>query len=169
MNRYQLAKLVSWAQCLRTRKRLQKVVFLLKAAGCPLEADFYLHHYGPYSDEISQLTDDMVRNKMLVETSEPFRNGSRYSYCLTDWIVQQLGEVETTEEGQQWRSQLAPFEARARELLGADLKELEYASTIVFFHNQGFEWSEAVERAIQFKHNEAVRNALPLARRVVAA
>src|SRR5713226_2600892 len=35
MTRYQLAKLVQWAGTLRTRKRMQKVVYLLQLAGCP--------------------------------------------------------------------------------------------------------------------------------------
>ena len=45
MNRYQLAKIVQWAGTLRSRKRMQKMIFLLKAAGCPLDADYDLHHY----------------------------------------------------------------------------------------------------------------------------
>ena len=61
MNRYQLAKLVEWAGCLHTRKRLQKLVYMLQSAGCPLEAEFTLHHYGPYSQEIAGLSDAMVR------------------------------------------------------------------------------------------------------------
>jgi hypothetical protein len=36
MNRYQLAKIVDWAGTLETRKRMQKVVYLLQVAGCPL-------------------------------------------------------------------------------------------------------------------------------------
>jgi hypothetical protein len=32
MNRYQLAKIVEWAGTLDARKRIQKVVYLLKAA-----------------------------------------------------------------------------------------------------------------------------------------
>lgn len=55
MTRYQLAKLVEWAGELRSRKRLQKVVYLLQAAGAPIEAEFTLHHYGPYSFDVAQL------------------------------------------------------------------------------------------------------------------
>jgi uncharacterized protein YwgA len=51
MTRYQLAKLVEWAGTLRTRKRLQKVVFMLQAAGCPFDDGFGLHHFGPYSSD----------------------------------------------------------------------------------------------------------------------
>lgn len=46
MTRYQLAKLISWAGTLHSRKKMQKVVFMLQAAGCPLDAEFYLHLYG---------------------------------------------------------------------------------------------------------------------------
>ena len=62
MTRYQLAKLVEWAGTLNSRKRLQKVVFMLQAAGCPLQAEFYLNHYGTYSlEDVTRLTDEMVR------------------------------------------------------------------------------------------------------------
>ena len=55
MDRYQLATLSSWAgeRGIQGRKRLQKVVFLLQAAGCPLSSHFTLHHYGPYSRDVA--------------------------------------------------------------------------------------------------------------------
>ena len=67
MNRYQLAKIVDWAGTLETRKRMQKVVYLLQVAGCPLGADYTLHHYGPYSHDVARLTDEMVQASLLVE------------------------------------------------------------------------------------------------------
>ena len=76
MNRYQLAKIVQWAGTLRSRKRMQKMIFLLKAAGCPLDADYDLHHYGPYSQDVARLTDEMVREKLLCETTERAPYGS---------------------------------------------------------------------------------------------
>ena len=48
VTRYQLAKLVQWAGTLRTRKRLQKTVYLMKRGGAPFEDAFCLHRYGPH-------------------------------------------------------------------------------------------------------------------------
>ena len=168
MNRYQLAKLVEWAGTLRSRKRMQKVVYMLQAACCPLDAEFYLHRYGTYSEDVARLTDEMVRKGLLEEETRPALSGSQYSYRLPAPVRLQLDDLEKTEQGQRWAAQLVPFESKAKSLLQADVKDLEYASTILFFHVQGHAWPDAVEKAIEFKGTPSVRNALALAQRALA-
>ena len=169
MTPYQLAKVVSWTSRLRHRKRLQKVVFLLQAAGCPFNADFVLHHYGPYSEDLARLTDEMARKKLLDEFEEPVWNGSKYSYSLPASVADELHKVEQTEDGRLRAAELAPFEAKAKELLNADLRDLEYAATIVYFKQRGFDWPDALEKAVEFKHTEDVRRVLPFAQQSVTA
>ena len=41
MTRYQLAKIVDWAGTLDTRKRMQKVVYLLQVVGLPARSGLY--------------------------------------------------------------------------------------------------------------------------------
>ncbi|MBC7852141.1 MAG: hypothetical protein IAF94_01795 [Pirellulaceae bacterium] len=168
MNRYQLAKFVSWAGRLQSRKRMQKVVFMLQAAGCPIPANYYLHHYGPYSDEVARLADEMVRNGLLTESEGEVMGNVTYSYRLPDLTSQQLQSLEQTEQGIKWAGELAPFEAKAKRLLGVEVRQLEYASTILFFKQQGNDWDQAVEKAEKFKKTTAVRDALPLAKEVLA-
>src|SRR5258706_10557443 len=62
MNRLQLATLLSWAgdSGIQGRKRLQKVVFFLQQAGCPLDCQYTLHHFGPYSRDVADTCDEMV-------------------------------------------------------------------------------------------------------------
>ncbi len=168
MNRYQLAKLVSWAGRLQSRKRMQKVVFMLQAAGCPIPANYYLHHYGPYSDEVARLADEMVRNGLLTENEGEVMGNVTYSYQLADSTTQQLQSLEQTPQGIEWASELAPFETKARRLLRADLRQLEYASTILFFQKQGNDWPQAVEKAEKFKQTPAVRDSLALAQEILA-
>src|SRR4051794_37885560 len=100
MTRYQLAKLVAWAEHLRTRKRVQKVVYLLQAAGCPLDADFTLHRFGPYSQEVSRLSDEMVREGLLQEEVVPNSKGEQYSYRLTESTTRRIAELEKTPQGE---------------------------------------------------------------------
>jgi uncharacterized protein YwgA len=119
-----LAKLISWAGTLHSRKKMQKVVFMLQAAGCPLDAEFYLHLYGTYSEDVARLTDEMVRKGLLEEETKPTPSGSQYSYRLSDQISQQMVELEETEDGKKRASELAPFEAKAKSLLQADVKQL---------------------------------------------
>lgn len=168
MTRYQVAKIVSWADNLQARKRLQKVVYLLQSAGCPLTAEFSLHHYGPYSEELARLTDEMVRQSLLVEQSSEHSQGKQYSYRLSDAAAKEIIDLEATEPGRTSAVEIAHFEARAKDFLAADLRQLEYASTIVYFRRQGEEWDAAVAKAAAFKRTGAVSNALPLAKQVVA-
>lgn len=168
MTRYQLAKLISWAGSLRARKRLQKVVYLLQAEGCPLTADYSLHHYGPYSEDVSRLTDEMVRQALLAETVHDHSVGRQYTYHVPAAVQKELQELEATDRGRQWAAELAPFEARAKGLLSQDLTSLEHAATIVYFRRQGCEWDAAVDKAVAFKRTEAVKAALPLAKSVLA-
>jgi uncharacterized protein YwgA len=151
MKRYQLAKIVSWAETLHTRKRLQKVVFMLQAAGCPLEAGFYLHHYGPYSEEVARLTDELVRLALFEESATGNGQGQQYSYRLTAPTVEKLSQLESSERGQAMLAELTPYEELARRLLQADLRDLEVAATLLYFRRQGDDWSRAVETTCGFK------------------
>jgi len=152
MTRYEMAKLVEWAGTLQTRKRLQKVVFLLQAAGCPIEADYTLHHYGPYSQETARLSDEMVRIDLLQESSEQNRVGLQYSYQLSQQAKTGIAEFEKTAKGKELAEQLAPYEKKASELLTTDLWLLEVAATLVYFRKQGHDWAECVEKTQQFKN-----------------
>jgi uncharacterized protein YwgA len=152
MTRYQLAKLVEWAGTLNSRKRLQKVVFLLQSAGCPFEAEYTLHHFGPYSQEVARLSDEMVQLDLLAETAQQNQVGVQYSYALTDNAAGEMSQLEKNPEGKKLAKPLTPFEAKAKELLDTDLWRLEVASTMVYFRKQGYSWPESVERTCKFKN-----------------
>jgi uncharacterized protein YwgA len=171
MTRYQLAKIVGWTGTVHSRKRMQKLIFLLQAAGCPLETDYDLHHYGPYSQDLARLTDEMVREKLLEERVEAHPYGERYSYALAEASRRQIDEYEAGPKGAQTAAQIAAFEPLARALDQADLRELEVAATVVFFRRRGHDWSVAVAKTCQFKDLPAgaplVKKAEELARRIV--
>jgi uncharacterized protein len=172
MNRYELAKIVDWAGSLDTRKRMQKVVYLLQVMGCPAGADYSLHHYGPYSQEVARLTDEMVQANLLTESATLNAVGQQFSYCLSDSARRSIAAFETSPTGWAQAAQLNHFLEDKRWLLEQDLKELEYAATIVFFRNQGHDWASATEKMCQFKRlasdSQVVERANALARQVVA-
>ena len=172
MNRYQLAKIVDWAGTLDTRKRMQKVIYLLQVADCPLGADYTLHHYGPYSHDVARVTDEMVQASLLVEKTTSNAVGQQYSYSLSESARSSLAEFEATPAGQALAAALDPVLSKSHWLLRADLRELEYAATIVFFRKQGHDWPLAVEKMCQFKGltntDPAVKRATDLAHRIVA-
>ena len=170
MNRYQLAKIVDWAGTLHSRKRMQKVVYLLQVAGCPLGADYILHHYGPYSHEVARLTDEMGQAGLLVEHTGANQVGQQYSYEVADRTRASVAAFEATPEGREASKTMAAFKERVLGLLKADLKDLEVASTIVYFKQQGHDWPIAVDKACDFKgltkQSPAVHRAEALARGV---
>jgi uncharacterized protein YwgA len=171
MSPYQLAKLVEWAGTLVSRKRMQKVIYLLQVAGWRLEAEYTLHQYGPYSHEVARLTDEMVRASLLDEQAASSVQGVQYTYRLTDPSRQQLDAIERTPESLDWLAEMAPFEIKAKALLEADLEDLEIASTLVFFERQSQDWAQATEKTRQFKNlppgSPLLERALVLAKQIV--
>ena len=151
MYRYQLAKIVEWAGTVDTRKRMQKIVYLLQVKGCPLEAEYTLHHYGPYSQDVARLTDEMVRDSLLIEKAESNPIGQQYSYQVAEDVPQKMTAFEETLLGRTVADQMKPFKSLALDLVRASLKDLEFASTIVFFRKQGHLWPNAIKKMCEFK------------------
>jgi uncharacterized protein len=152
MNRYQLAKIVDWAGTFRSRKRMQKLIFMLQAGGCPLDAEYELHPYGPYSDDVARLTGELVCEGLLVETSEPHLGGELFSYTLSAEASRQIAKYESAPRGFESAREVATFHSLAIKLYGTDIKELELAATVVFYRMRGTDLKAAVEKACRFKN-----------------
>jgi hypothetical protein len=171
MTKYQIAKLVQWGGTVRSRKRMQKVVYLLQFAGCPFDADFELHLHGPYSQDVAGLTDQMTAQGLLKETTASTPSGEQYNYELTELADTSLRDLESHPGGYPPAGEIAPFEGLATRLLDMDPGMLELASTIAFFRRQGKPWSEALERTCRFKNlsenSSSLQQALELARSVL--
>jgi len=175
MNRYQLATLVEWAGELKTRKRLQKVVYLLQAGGCDLGLDYSLHHYGPYSQDLASLTDGMVHSGLLRE--DPKSNavaGTSYQYALSETATKQLRRMGEQSSHQARLGALAGHRELAERLLAeSDVRQLEYAATVAYFFSKqpSAGWDRARQAAARFKKQDAaglaMRDAEKLAREVI--
>lgn len=146
MDRLQLAVLVQWAgeQGLQGRKRLQKVVYFLKAAGMPIAAEYTLHHYGPYSRDVAGVCDELVADGLIAE-----RAGHSFSYTLVD-ATRSLLEQQRAANPNRFEC-LDAFRDSARALIGCDLWELELGSTIHYFHARQNDWGAALREACAFK------------------
>lgn len=153
MTRYQLGKIVGLAGTLPNRKRVQKVVHLLQAAGCPIEASYRLHHYGPYSDDVASLLNQLVQAGLLVEQELPAReSGRQFRYRLSPSATRSLAEYEGSEPGAAAAAEFKPHLELLQKLLMTDLMPLEYASTIVFNRQAGRDWDSAIAETCDFKH-----------------
>lgn len=164
MNRVQLATLLSWAgeDGLDGRKRLQKIVFFLQHAGCPLGCDYTLHHYGPYSRDVADTCDEMVAADLIEEGGGPSQGRKQYTYKLPQ-KTQRLLEGVSDE-------QMNRFETLGKRLIGEEVWPLELGSTILFFYEQGGDWGNALVEACAYKkadaEHQASKNALALAQQV---
>ncbi len=171
MDRYQLAKIIGWAGTLRSRKRMQKLIFLLKAAGCPLDADYELHNYGPYPFDVARLTDELTREGLLKEEAEGHPPGERYNYSLPHQTKQQMTEYEESIRGSENARCMDEFAALARIMCETELEELEISSIIVYFRQRGHDWAEAIARTCTFRDLTAqsalLGRAADLAKRVL--
>jgi uncharacterized protein YwgA len=145
MNRLQLATLLSWAgdSGLPGRKRLQKVVYFLQEAGCPLNCRYTIHYFGPYSRDVADACDEMYAAGLVDETPRPFNGGTQYTYALEPAIRKLL---EHTRDEQMQR-----FESLGRDLIKEHIWTLELGSTILFYYCQGGNWEHALTNACEFK------------------
>lgn len=151
MTNYQLAKLILMAGGLQSRKRVQKTMHLLQAAGCPLDVDFRLHFYGPYSAELADLLDRMTRAEVLVETPQTTSVGTQYDYRFNEQMRESLECFDQTREGRIAKRQIEQHADWLQTLCQTDARVLELASTVVAFGEAGRTWDEAVEETADFK------------------
>lgn len=156
MTKYQLAKLILMAGGLRTRKRIQKTVHLLQAAGCPLDAEFRMHFYGPYSQEVAGLLDEMSTEGILTETAHTFEQGARYDYEFSGRYLPSLQQFEATLEGQRQMKELLAYEDDLRYLASEDVRTIELAATMVLFRQSGRNWQQALQETCDFKKESPV-------------
>ncbi len=168
MKDYWLAKLIAAAGGVDSRKRLQKTVYLLQLAGCPLECDYLLHYYGPYSFELAGLVDQLHGAAIIDETREPLSSGAlRYRSAVTERGKAALETFENTAKGHQLLGQIEPFLDKFKELGAKDLWTLELAATVAFYHAGN--WREAKEKTAGFKKvapdDRRLDEAVKLARR----
>lgn len=166
MNRLQLATLLSWAgePGIQGRKRLQKVVYFLQQAGCPLGCAYTLHHFGPYSRDVADACDEMVAARLIDETVSLQQWGPQYGYRLKPQTLELLEQAND--------QSMESYRKLGTELIAEDIRLLELGSTIQFFYGQTTDWDRALEEACKFKKKsddaDESRQALELARRVRA-
>ena len=167
MNRLQLATLLSWGtdSGIHGRKRLQKVVFFLQEAGCPLNCQYTLHHFGPYSREVADACDEMVAAGLIEEGVTQQGEVTQYNYKLTPHTRSFLAKGAD--------AQMQPFQPLAKSLITEKLWTLELGSTILYYYSENQDWSEAVNQACTFKGVSPLapesNAALRLAKNVIAS
>lgn len=151
VNDYWLAKLIGSVSEVDSRKRLQKSIYLLQLAGCPLKCEYILHYYGPYSFELANLIDQLDGANLIKETPEQIGSSVlRYKAKITEKGKESLEKFEKTPSGADLESKIKKFLPLFQQLNQENLWVLELAATIAFFHRT--DWSEAQKQAAKFKN-----------------
>lgn len=116
------------------RTRLQKLAYLLAAAGLEDQFSFAYKHYGPYSDELAQSVRVAELLGLLAEQEHAAQWGGTYSTYTTPRPVDAHAPAARREI--------------ARIAIEADAIELELAATAVFLAKEGIAdpWVETARR-----------------------
>lgn len=155
MTKYQLAKLIQLAGGINSRKRVQKTVHLLQAAGCPLEvSDYRLHFYGPYSFELAEQLDSMVKSEILVESQCETQFGPQFNYQFNSDFTESLETFESTSRGRELKTDLEGYQTLLTQLSDKGSRVLELASTIVSFREGGNSREIAISETADFKRED---------------
>jgi uncharacterized protein len=151
MTNYELAKLAIMLGGLHSRKRIQKTVHLLQAAGYDCGLDFRLHYYGPYSAELAERIDTMAKSGLLRESTRATPVGTQYDYTFNSDARGSLELFEQTDEGRTAKAKLESFGDLLAMVNAQAPRVLELAATIVAFRQSGSSWLEAVQKTSDFK------------------
>ena len=116
------------------RTRLQKVAYLLTAAGLERGFSFSYRHYGPFSEDLADAARDADLLGLITEHEHLATWGGSYS-------------VYTTSSPED-PAVAAARRALAAEAAAADAVELELAATAIFLAKEGYAepWTETARR-----------------------
>lgn len=126
------------------KKRLQKLAMLLQVAGLEVDADFSLHHYGPYSFELAEAADELYWTGVISEQSE------QRGVFGTFQTVYRLDDCDEAP-----KELPNPFKNKLLQLNEFSTIALEMASTIALFENEGLSRNAATEKASTLKKAKA--------------
>ena len=130
MSLLDVAKLVQICRKIESRKKLQKLVYILQQMGNPFHQQFEYLHYGPYSSDLKREIDQLVEAGLIQEESTQAHIFSQYNYGPTANLSDLLRNFGG-EEKPSWAE-------LATDLNRESPQTLEAISTILFLRQKGF-------------------------------
>ncbi len=149
MNVFALAKLIGSVDRVASRKKLQKLVYLTQSRGYELGARYSLHHYGPYSWDVAETVDALVREGIIAEQEQKKDDRSSYAYTLTQEGSDRLRLLE--DEGHGGGEDQSNMLELFGQLNNKSSRVLELGATTAFFRRSGDSLNVAKERTSAFK------------------
>lgn len=143
-------------QEVRGKKRLQKFGYLLKCAGLPLDAGFFLYDYGPFSTDVAKAADLLALVGAIREEDRPVGSSGTY---MTVYSASDLCSAPRLDE---------KFVDIATKLDKFQTVDLEIAATILLFKNQGNDLEKAKQLTKSMKPMKATASVMQNAEKVLS-
>ena len=117
------------------RTILQKLCYFANASGVPLPFRFEIYHYGPFSQEIFDRTENLLLDDVIEDLSG---DRGRSNFVPGPNLDSFLGRFDET-----IRQHETKLHRVARMFSHLDPSEMELVSTIHYIHSSHREWSHA--------------------------
>ncbi len=152
---YALLELIERLGGVQGRKRLQKLAYIAKLEGLPLDDEFRFHYYGTYSSGLAVRVDELVADGLLVETPRALQRvgGVEYGYEVAGAASEALKTIRRTAP-EPFRERMQRGIDRAVALKGRDVFQLELATSLLYWRSMGRSWDEAAAITQQRKNAE---------------
>lgn len=138
------------------KKRLQKIVHLTQLAGANIEARYYILHYGPFSKEIANAVNLLSLTGIVREEVHPSGVYGRLQSVFS------LSDVAGSQN-----KLSSKFKKLVAELNRFSTIELEVASTIGYFSDEGDPPSKAIQKTREMKPEKTKGPVLRNANRIL--
>jgi len=139
---YLLLKFFDDVELVEGRKKLQKMIHLLSSAGAAFSFKYQYHHYGPYSAQLQDEINFMVRQSFL----EEFKENETYVYKITSLGKEFKISLERTCNGELNHELLMSLNEHSSQFL-------EMVSTYAFLLDSGYDSHSAIQKAIELKQH----------------
>ncbi|MBI5865001.1 MAG: hypothetical protein HZB38_10940 [Planctomycetes bacterium] len=166
---YVLLELLDRLGGVQGRKKLQKLVYISKLAGMPIEDDFFFHYYGPYSSGLASRVDQLVEAGMLKEKTRSLAmsDGVEYGYELTEEARSFL-ETVRPKVPSKFENSLQAGLSHAAKLKDNEVFELELASTLLYWMAKGQSGEQAEAITEQRKNASRTSDVFKTAKQIAA-
>jgi len=155
--------------CVEGRTKAQKIFYLLQSKGYPTHLDYFLHYYGPYSEDLASSLRFAASSVLVGETPRKVGSDSqRFDYDAAQAGKDLVAALEREIIAPELVDKTKKYCDLARNLNAENATVLELAGTILYFENErGCSRDEACEKVRKMKPGKADKPNMDAATRLL--
>jgi len=143
----------------RGRITAQKIFYLMQSHGYPTQLDYFLHYYGPYSEDLSSFLSYAATSNPPLLTEKALHVGTdamRFDYAATQQASRLVSAFEEKALSLEVSAMASRFCTLASFLNSKSSTDLELAATVLFFEiERGCDREAAIGKTRQMKPAKA--------------